>query len=108
MNYTRTFSAIIVVGLSLALLEIVQPSAAQAGSHGGSRPSTGIIFEPTISFIRQNLRLVTHYVALMRSIFVGSYERPLVTSTDGPTTVSRAPPVKISPMDLPRSMAAFQ
>lgn len=68
---------------------------------GASRPASNVLFEPTISFIRQNLRLITSYVAVMRSIMVGAFERPLITSTDSPA-ITRNPPPKVPPMDLPR------
>lgn len=76
----------------------------QNGSNSGfgaSRPAS-VIFEPTLSFIRQNLRLVNSYVALLRSIFVGAYDRPLITSTDAPTSATKGPSPVVPPMDLPR------
>lgn len=72
-----------------------------AGPFGSSRPGS-VLFEPTMSFIRQNIKLIESYVALMRSIFVGAYERPLITSTDIPPTATRVPSPKVPPMDLPQ------
>jgi hypothetical protein len=71
-----------------------------ASPFGAPRPAS-VIFEPTMSFIRQNIKLVESYVALLRSIFVGAYDRPLVTSTDVPPTATRGPVPKVPPMDLP-------
>lgn len=62
----------------------------------GTSKNQGGVWEPTISFIRQNMRLVQSYVALFRSIFVGTIDRPLITSTDSPrgiTTMIPAPAV---------------
>lgn len=78
-----------------------------SSAFGSSRPSS-VIFEPTMSFIRQNMRLVESYVALLRSIFVGAYERPLITSTDQPATPTRSPSPKVPPMDLPQRGRASQ
>lgn len=65
------------------------------GNFGGSKNQGGL-WEPTLGFIRQNVRLIQSYVALMRSIFVGSYDRPLITSTDAPrVTATRGPIVPI-------------
>lgn len=83
----------------LVLVGLVNLSECQS-PFGSTRPST--LFEPTLSFIRQNIRLATGYVALLRSIFVGAYDRPLVTSTDN-LGVPRVPPVKITTSDLPRA-----
>lgn len=69
----------------LLLFIVAAPSGLaqrQLGPLALSRPSQ--VFEPTISFVRQNLKIVTGYVALLRSIFYEPYERPLITSTDEP------------------------
>lgn len=102
----HSLNVMLLVGFAVLALALVQPGQAQ--SYSGSRPASGVIFEPTISFIRQNLRLVNSYVALFRSIFVGAYERPLITSTDGPVASTRVPPPKVPPMDLPTLMAALK
>lgn len=48
------------------------------------------------------MRLMHGYVALFRSIFVGAYDRPLVTSTDGPvSSAGRPKPPVVPPMNLP-------
>lgn len=106
MYSPRLQALLVVVGATIVLVCCMpQPARCQngAGSFPGSRPA-GYLFEPTLSFIRQNLRLVNSYVALLRSIFVGAYERPLITSTDTPLTATRGPNVpKVPPMDLPRA-----
>lgn len=96
---------LVVVSAILAILVIIlafetAPTQAQSAFQS-SRPAT--VFEPTLSFMRQNLRLMNSYVALFRSIFVGAYERPLVTSTDPPPSVNRVQPPKVPGMDLPAS-----
>lgn len=88
-----------VVGLVGALVLVacmIQPGHCQ-----GSRPAS-VIFEPTLSFIRQNVRLVQSYIALLRSIYVGAYERPLITSTDGTVTSITSQPPQIPSMEFPR------
>lgn len=90
----------------MALVCLLVPSGSECqniGSPFGAPRPASVIFEPTMSFIRQNMKLVESYVALLRSIFVGAYDRPLVTSTDVPPTATRAPSPKVPPMDLPAS-----
>lgn len=104
MYSPKTQALLVVVGATIVLVCCMPQLArcqAGAGPFSGMRPGGGL-FEPTLSFIRQNLRLVNSYVALLRSIFVGAYERPLITSTDMPMTVTRGPSApKVPPMDLP-------
>lgn len=97
--------AIALLSMSILIACFIKPSHCQSGSFSSTRPSTNVLFEPTLSFIRQNLRLVNSYVALLRSIFVGAYERPLITSTDSPNQIKNPPP-RVPPMDLPSLMAA--
>lgn len=88
------------LAIVFAVILMLQTSVVQGQSaFQSTRPAT--LFEPTLSFMRQNIRLVTSYVALFRSIFVGAYERPLVTSTDPPPGVVKVQPPKVPPMDLP-------
>lgn len=93
--------AITLISMSIVIACFVKPSHCQS-----SRPSSNILFEPTLSFIRQNLLLINSYVALMRSIFVGAYDRPLITSTDSPATSIRNPPPVVPPMNFQSLMAA--
>lgn len=105
----RIFKPVVALALVVVLVVIVQVDMTQAqtstnanSGFGAPRPA-GSLFEPSLNFIRQNLRLVNSYVALFRSIFVGAYERPLVTSTDAPVSANkRGPSPKVPPMDLPR------
>lgn len=93
------------LGAVLAVMMLCSSDMCQAqnSSFGSGRLTANIIFEPTLSFIRQNLRLVNSYVALMRSIMVGAYERPLITSTDPPVSQNNhQPSPKVPPMDLPK------
>ena len=96
----------VVAILALVCLMSAQPSQCLQRSNnngaspfGSSRPSS-TLFEPTMSFIRQNMKLVEQYVALFRSIFVGAYDRPLVTSTDPTVKRVRVPSPSVPPMDL--------
>lgn len=92
---------LIVTILLVAIASSLLVSKAKAQSQFGSTRPGSPIYEPTLSFIRQNMRLVNHYIALFRSIFVGAYERPLVTSTDPPPGAIRVKPPVVPPMDLP-------
>lgn len=102
---TSALTIAAIVAAIVCLVATQQVSCQQNGSSGFGvgRPSSGSLFEPTMNFIRQNMRLVNSYVALMRSIFVGAYERPLITSTDAPASANKGPAVKVPPMDLPRA-----
>lgn len=100
MQLSKYFGLGFVV-VSLMVISLIQSGNCQSG-FSGSRPSTNVIFEPTISFIRQNMRLMQSYISLFRSIFVGAYDRPLITSTDGPGNSANTPaPASVPPMDLP-------
>lgn len=98
--------AMVAAATLLVVCMTATPSVAQSGisaqnGFGASRPAASVIFEPTLSFIRQNLRLINSYVALFRSVFVGAYERPLITSTDRPTTGTSSPHTRVPAIDLP-------
>lgn len=95
-------AAIIVVIVMSATSSPVECQQSGVGAFGSSRPGS-TLFEPTMAFIRQNMKLVEQYVALFRSIFVGPYERPMITSTDAPGSrgSTRAPSPSVPPMDLP-------
>lgn len=105
MKLTKSVGPIALLCAAFALICLAQPGQCQSGSFSGSRPTSGI-FEPTLSFIRQNLKWFNGYVALFRSIFVGAYERPLITSTDPPPTATRGQNPVVPAMDLPRSTRA--
>lgn len=113
MQFSSNKKLVVALSSSLvAILALVCLMTAQSGQclqssnnggaspFGSSRPGS-TLFEPTMSFIRQNMKLVEQYVALFRSIFVGAYDRPLITSTDQPVKPTRGPSPVVPPMDLP-------
>lgn len=103
---TRNMGLVALLCVALTLLSLAQPGACQGGSgFGVSRPAQ-VIFEPTLSFMRQNFKLMTTYLALFRSIFVGAYDRPLITSTDPPPTATRGQNPVVPSLDLPRTTEA--
>lgn len=89
LSNTSILLAVICVSVLIGLSNC--QGHAENGNFGAAGQGTHV-WEPTVSFIRQNLRLVHGYITLLRSIFIGSYDRPLVTSTDAPTaTLPRRP-----------------